>query len=109
VSRGDDVARNRGKEPAGRVMVSAVDEIARNPKAAEAFAALKDAGLTDQHARGEIARVMEYCLRLPAGKSPNLNARRARVEEGRRELEAMLERLAQGERARDLLPPGEAQ
>ena len=44
--------RESRKESVGKVMVSASDEIARNPKAARAFAALKEAGLTDQHARG---------------------------------------------------------
>ena len=107
MNRRDDAHEKREqRKPVGKVMVSVSDEIARNPKAAQAFTALKEAGLTDQHARGEIARVMEHCMRHPTGKQPNLQARRARMEEGRRELDAMLERLAGGERARDLLPAG---
>jgi hypothetical protein len=105
--RDDDAGEGHSgeKRPAGKIRVSVTDEIAKNPKAARAFAALKEAGLTDQHARGEIARVMEYCMRPAAGKGPNLKARQARAEQGRRELDSMLERMAGGERARDILPP----
>jgi hypothetical protein len=103
MTRDDDAEkRKQDKHAVGKILVSEV--IAENPKAAQAFAVLKDAGLTEQHARGEIARVLEYCMRPPSGKAPNLSARRARVEEGRREFDALLERIIRGERAHDVLP-----
>jgi len=87
------------------MMVSEV--ITENPAAAAAHAALRSAGLSEQEARAEIATILAYHAKriVAAGRAPvDQRVRRIRSEEYGRNLASMLERLARGERARDIIP-----